>query len=37
MINSTVEKETKLKIVTNEKQGGSGRWGQMIGICLGPW
>jgi hypothetical protein len=25
-----------LKVVTNEKQGGSGRW-QMIGIGLAPW
>jgi hypothetical protein len=25
-----------LKVVGNEKEGGSGRW-QMIGICLGPW
>jgi hypothetical protein len=25
-----------LKVVGNEKEGGSENW-QMIGICLGPW
>jgi hypothetical protein len=27
---------SQLKVVGNEKEGGSGRW-HMIGICLAPW
>jgi hypothetical protein len=30
-----IREETTLKVVGNEKEGGSGRW-QMIGIGLGP-
>jgi len=31
-----IKTEFFLKVVGNEKEGGSGRW-QMIGICLGQW
>ena len=35
-INVMRERESALKVVTNEKQGGPGSW-QMIDIGPGPW